>query len=308
MTDPTQTPLRLAYIRTTVRPHAQSPSIRDFLSEHVWQSRPEELYRDAPRHRFLFSAGGVFDVEILDVLIAQIQARSPAEDHAPVVPNGIGRRAFQYMSRSDLELRVSESYASTAVGQKVLKRCVNEGIATLISGISDEECDELMLQDSDYLIDFLTHEHCPAFHTHFPNHIRTGIPQSNILTSPNYKMDRHDVSQYRLGRRYSGYGWKQSSGAYHGNGGDYRCGMCGGKCKRDICKGQSVNKARFEERQKWEKTEEAWIEEWLSPPMPGSEKWRDVTAYDLCWRFHMLSLPRYKNASRWHSVDTFSGE
>lgn len=303
MTEPTSARLRLAYIRTVAHPETQSPNVIDFLAAYVRQSRPEELANGAPRHRFFFGAGNIFDAAVLDVLVAQIQAQTSAEVHAPV-----RWPSFRHMSRADLELRISQARAATATGKKVLKRCADEGIATMISGDSDEECDEIMLQESHYLIDFLTRDHCHSFHTHFPNHIRPGTPEDNMLTNVKYNMKKHDASQYRLRDRYAGYGWKQSSGGYHGNGGNYRCAMCGGKCKRGICKGRQIDEKRMVEQEKWEETEEAWIEEWLSAPAPGSEKWRDITAEGLCWRFQMLSLPRYKDAKRWHSIETFSEE
>jgi hypothetical protein len=307
MTKLTPPPIRLAYIRTIAHPETRRPNIRDFLSAYVRQSRPEDLDRGAPRHRFLFGAGNTFDADVLDVFIAQIQARTVAELPASNANNGFGWPAFSYISLSDLELRVSKACAATATGKNVLKRCADEGIATVISGISDEECDELMLQESHYLIDFLTHDYCHPFHSHFPKHIRAGNPEDNMLTNAKYNVDQHDVSQYRLRNRYAGYAWKESSGGYHGNG-YYRCAVCGGNCKRTICKGRQVDEKRIVERQKWEETEEAWREENLTSPMPGSANWRDRTANDLCWRFSMLKLPRYKDAKQWHSIDTFSGE
>jgi hypothetical protein len=304
MTEPAPARLRLAYIRTVAHSGSQTLNIREFLSAYVRQSRPEELADGAPRHRFLFGAGTTFDATVLDVLIVQIQARTAADIQTPV----IGWPSFQYMSRSDLELHVPISHATTTTGKKLLKRCADEGIPTVISGVSNEECDELMLQMSHYLIDFLTHEYCHTIHTHFPHYFRPGIPEDNILTNMKYNMNRHDVSKHRLRNRYAGYGWRQSSGGYHGNGGDYSCVICGGKCKRGICKGTQIDVKRMVEQQKWVKTEEAWIEDTLNLPTPGNEKWRGLTAEDLCWRFHMLSLPRYKDAKRWHSIDTFSGE
>ncbi|KAF2246805.1 hypothetical protein BU26DRAFT_521223 [Trematosphaeria pertusa] len=301
MTEPTPTSLRVAYIRT-VPPPKHPAEIFSFIASHVSQPLPQAGGGASPRHRFLVGSANAFDAQILDFFIAKIEPRTPAQ-----LPSESEQWAFKRMARSDVEFRIPRSRSSTPSGQKLQKRCADAGIATRISGADDEECDEIMLQESDYLIDFLTPTLRFDYEHWFWHHVSPGVPQDSMLTNDNYNTKQLDTSHLCLPTRFAGYGWKHSSGAYHGNGGNWWCTMCGGKCKRGRCRGQG-NKKRVAERKEAEEQQQKWRAEWLRLPEPRSEKWREWTADDMCWKFHMLGLPRYKDEKRWHSVDTFSGE
>ncbi|KAF2868651.1 hypothetical protein BDV95DRAFT_456875, partial [Massariosphaeria phaeospora] len=182
-----------------------------------------------PRHRFLFGAVNAADAVLLDVFISHLQPRTSTPSD-PII-----RWPFQNAIRSDVRMHISQANAATCIGEKLLKRCADEGITFSISGATDEECDEAMLEESDYLIDEHTYNLCWNGDWWYWNHARPGVPQDNMLMNPKYDVRKHDVSESRLRYRYSQYGWKASSGGYHGNG-PWRCRMCNGKCKRGKCK------------------------------------------------------------------------
>ncbi|KAF1954566.1 hypothetical protein CC80DRAFT_493702 [Byssothecium circinans] len=302
MVNPTPGPLRTAYIRTSTHHERDLEQFFNQLRGCVRQPPPDQLTEGGARHRFLLGVANLEDNRVLDMLIAEIGARTPTEvDYANPT------WCFKYVSRFDIEVRISRPQAATVAGQKLLKRCADNGIATTICGTSDEQCDSTMLMDSDYLIDPMTMRYSNVFHTHFWQHFRSGIPEDNMLTNEKYDMKQHDASRYRLAYRYAGYSWRQSSGGYRGNGDNYRCAMCGGKCKRSQCRGQAPDD-RIEERKRNDEVQDQWREENLRLPEPGTAKWKDSTADEMLWRFQTLSLPGYKNEKRWHSIDTFSGE
>lgn len=202
---------------------------------------------------------------------------------------------------------MSNSRVGTMAGQKVLRRCAKEGIPTKISGADDVECDDAMLKESHYLIDFITKELRTPIDSWFQNQARAGIPQDNIFTNPSYDISNSYDERDRLRLRYAGYGWKASSGGYHGNG-PYHCRYCGGKCKRNSkCKGQPKPE-RLGEMNDWEERHEKWKNENLRLPGPRNEQWKNLTADLICWRYIMQDLGKYGVKEKWKSIDTFSGD
>ncbi|KAF2638204.1 hypothetical protein P280DRAFT_374179, partial [Massarina eburnea CBS 473.64] len=227
-------PLRTAYIRTVTHREKDLEQFYANLHSCIYQSSPEDLKKGAPRHRFLLGAASLEDSRVLDMLIADIEARTP-EDYTDAET----KWHFRYMSRLDLEVHISRAHAATVAGEKLIRRCMDGGIQTIAIGANDEECDNTMLLKSDYLIDPITMYHCAVFHTHYSRNVRPGIAEDNMLTNDVYDMKQHDVSQYRLSRRYGSYSWRHPSGAFRSCGPDeWRCRTCGGRCKRQRCKGQ----------------------------------------------------------------------
>lgn len=268
--------LRLAYIRTVSDPHRSHEDTYAFLRDFVRQEHPD-TWTARPKHRFLFGASNLFDSHILDVFISGI-------------PAGISGN-FRTLQKSDLELRISRSHANTPAGTAILNCAKTGGIVARISGKDDDECEEIMLQQCDYLIDPQT---TSLDYVWYWNNARTGTPQDNMLTNSKYDVSKHDVSLTRLRDRYGSRGWTPSSGAFHGNM-KWRC-RCGAMCKRGRCK---VFPA-----------EERDVPEYFKMPQEGSKGWAELTSNDVCDRF------RWQKRSRTYqvddvllkSIDTFSGE
>ncbi|KAF2123856.1 hypothetical protein P153DRAFT_361506 [Dothidotthia symphoricarpi CBS 119687] len=215
-TDTPPTP-RLAYIRTILEPDETRESIDSSLKMFVRQES-SELSNNRPKHHFLFGASNTSDSHILDIFLSNI-------------PTNHIYYAFRYLQKLDLELRISYARAATGTGKNILQHCINGDIRVLISGKDDEECDEIMLQECDYIIDSRT-TYLAAW---FWNSARPGVPQDSMLTNPDYNVNQHDVSSTRLRNRYNAYAWRPSSGGFHGNFRDWRCRKCDGKCKRGRC-------------------------------------------------------------------------
>jgi hypothetical protein len=270
---------RTAYIRTTDDPDKPYDQIYQFLSHFVRQKYPEEVL-DGSRHRFLFGASNAQDAHILDIFLS---------DH--IVPSRYQYGEFANLLRSDLELRVSEAHAATGAGQRVLQRCNAGGIRVVISGVTDLECHENMLQDCDYVID----DSAWGYQEWFWKTARIGVPQDSLLTNPSFDMSQHDASKTRLSRRYAGHGWKANSGCSHGNGGFWRCHGCGGKCKRGRCR---INPPQ-----------ESPAPEYLRLPDKGSAEWRAISANEACMRMRQQRVPgRFDGMDVYSSTDTFSGD
>ncbi|KAF2799740.1 hypothetical protein K505DRAFT_294106 [Melanomma pulvis-pyrius CBS 109.77] len=289
------TPTRVAYLRTVSHSNKDSTEIFTLLNTYMQQTSLADLENGKPRHRFLFGTANASDDHILDLLI-------PGEPFQGTYAHVMSRN----MCRSDLELNISQTRAATLAGGAIIKRCASEGIATRINGTTDEECDSIILVESDYLIDFLTPELDFRHATWFQRYARTGQTQDNMLTNADYDVGRHDVSKMRLSNRYSGHGWQASSGAYHGNG-VWRCSMCGGKCKNGKCAvGPPAD--RKEEYVRRAKEKEKWVDDWVKLPEKGDKRWKELTAEEMCQRFYMRKQAGLKNELNWKSVDTFSAE
>jgi hypothetical protein len=268
--------IRLAYIRTVEEPDKPYDQTYQFLETFVKQRRLGDAL-NGPRHRFLFGASNTHDAHILEVFRT----------------NHIVGRTSRYddLQRSDLELRISESHAATGAGRRVIDRCDADGIRVVVSGATDSECEDGMLQDCDYVIDRWAWDN----YSWFWDTARSGVPQDTVLTNPKYDMSRHDVSKTRLGNRYASHGWNANSGCSHGNGGSWRCRDCGGKCKRGRCRinppAEKLGRGR------------------IMLPDKGSVEWRELTANDACMR-----MPRQRVSGRcdmndmYSSIDTFSGD
>jgi hypothetical protein len=275
------TPQRVAYIRTLTEPEKRYEQVYSFLALYIRQKTPEDLV-SSPSHRFIFGACNSFDAQILDIFLS---------DH--IVPSKYLRGQFA-IQRSDLELHLSSAHAATGAGRRILQRCSIGGIPTTISGTDDDECDAIMLQKSDYVIDRWIESDFESL-SWFWNTARSGVPQDTLLTNPKYDMTRHDVSKTRLGRRYAQHGWNANSGCSHGNGGLWRCNGCGGKCKRGMCKIKP--------------SEEEVVPEWTKLPEKGSEKWRDISSDEACWMMSHQRLPgRVTGKDEYCSIDTFSSD
>jgi hypothetical protein len=270
---------RIAYVRTTEDPNRSYERTRCFLKTWMRQIHPSDPL-DRPRHRFLFGALNACDAHILDIFLSDWILPSP-------YLNGI----FANIKRSDLELRISQSQASTSAGKRILERCAAGGIPVVVSGADDTECQESMLQDCSYIID----RWCEQNIEWYWKTAWTGRPQSTVLTNPKYDMTKyHDYSKRRLMDRYASHGWTAHSGCTHGNG-VWRCDSCGGKCKRGRCR---VNPS-----------EERKVAEWARLPARGSIEWRSLSADDVCRMVEfqrLFSQPSVKDL--YSSIDTFSGD
>jgi hypothetical protein len=274
--------LRVAYIRTLTTPDEPYDLTYNFLANYVKQKSPDDLL-SAPKHRFLFGASNSFDTHMLDIFLC--------DRH---VPSKYPYGHFGNLQRSDLELRMSECQAATGSGRRIIERCSEGGIPTTISGADDAECDAIMLEECDYVIDQWVESSFESSAWYW-NTARPGIRQDTLLTNPKYDMSKHDVSKTRLSRRYAGYGWKASSGGMHGNGGDWRCRDCGGKCKRGKCR---INPGEDRE-----------VPEWKRLPAKGSAAWKDITADEACRKMRYQRLPgAWTGIDEYCSIDTFSGD
>jgi hypothetical protein len=273
-------PIRIAYIRTTEEPDKSYNDTRQFLSMFIKQKRPEETI-EVPRHRFLFGASNASDAHVLDIFLS---------DH--IVPSPYRYGDMANLQRSDLELRISVAHASTGSGRRLFERCSVGGIQVVVSGADDTECEETMLQESDYIIDRWIQDGPSSWYWETA---RTGTPQDTVLTNPKYDMSKHDVSKWRLRNRYAGRGWTATSGAMHGNGGDWACARCGGRCKRRKCK--------------IDPSEASLIAEWCLLPDKGSAEWRSISAADACWRMEWQRLSQSSGKEKlYSSIGSFSGE
>jgi hypothetical protein len=272
-------PTRIGYIRTTEEPDKSYDDTRQFLSFFIKQKRPDEA-PEVLRHRFLFGASNAYDAHILDIFLS---------DH--IVPSPYRYGEMANVQRSDLELRISATHAASGAGKRLFERCGAGGIQVVVSGADDAECEEIMLQECDYIIDRWIQDGSSWYW----NTARTGMPQNTMLTNPKYDMSKHDVSKSRLRNRYAGHAWTASSGGWHGSCGDWTCPECGGKCKRNKCK---VNPGG-----------ERPTPEWCLLPDKGSPEWRNLSAADAClrmqWQRSTNSLGIKKSYS---SINTFSGD
>ncbi|CAO2658111.1 Nn.00g073710.m01.CDS01 [Neocucurbitaria sp. VM-36] len=202
---------------------------------------------------------------------------------------------FVNVQRSDFEVHIPRAYADTPEGHRLLDRCDDGGIQAVISGIDGHECDEILLRKCDYIIDTWTTMLADSTQYWYWNTVWAGKRQDNMLTNPKYDVSKHDVSKTRLQDRYSGYGWKHSSGGYHGNG-NWQCRGCGGKCKRGRCR-VMPGKEQLD-----------LPDDRL--PEKGSKEWLSLTVEDICERY------RWQKASGKHvventfvnSIDTFSSD
>ncbi|KAF2260267.1 hypothetical protein CC78DRAFT_620395 [Lojkania enalia] len=298
-------PRRVGYIRMVGTPDRDEKSLWELIRYHVRQPSLKQLATGHQRHLFLFSAFTALDQNVLGLLLSSIQAREPSLIAEPIIewpgmfrahPTG----TLSGVCRADLELRLPSPRAETKAGRKLLQQCRQNGIRTLISGDTDEECDNIMLEESHYLIDLRSLGLASNYYYWLEKYAKPGIPQYNSLSSPEFK--NPDYSRLRLGKRYAAYGWLKSSGCSHGNG-EWRCKNCGGKCKRGKCKVDvsPEQKKRIEEREK------DWQDR-ISLPEPGDKRWKDITSADLCERYRCRGLTRSGNMNRWVSIDTFSGE
>ena len=269
-------PPRIAYIRTVQTPNAERETIKRLLEGFVRQ-KPPDAPMHQPTHRFLFGASNASDSHILDILSSSIP-----ED--PIYSR------FRHVERSDLELRISSSRAGTPHGKALLKRCKTATISALVSGEDDDECDEIMLMECDYMIDSWTTTY-PA--TWFWESVRAGIPQDTLLNNPAHDMSQYDASKRRLARRYNNYSERQSC-CFRGNGG-WRCAGCGGKCKRGRCKVKMV--------------EERDVLCYNRLPKEGSREWVGFTAEDVVRRYRLQKAVDGVVEERMaRSIDTFSGD
>ena len=274
---------RVAYIRTLLEPDKPRNEMLYTLAVFARQKDPE-LLDGKPKHHFLFSASNTSDRHILDILLSM---------KLPVDPSCTW--GFENLQRSDFEVHISENHAATPEGQKLLDRCNDGGIQAVISGIDDNECDEILLQKCDYIIDNWTTMLADPTRAWYWNTVWAGKRQDNMLTNPKYDVSKYDVSKTRLRDRYNGYGWRHSSGCYHGNG-DWQCRDCGGNCKRGRCR---VNPGK-----------EQLVLHDNGLPEKGSKEWLELSVEDICERY------RWQKASRKHvvedasfnSIDTFSGD
>jgi hypothetical protein len=266
---------RIAYIRTVLESDMDSEWTLRFLQRFVRQPSNKQTPNGRTRHRFLFSAFNATDANILDICTANFATSTQT-------------RPFLNVEKEDLELRISTSFAASKAGKRVLGRCETNGIRTKLCGDSDKECDELMLEESDYLIDGCLEF---GYTDWFFDHVQLGIPQDTMLTNPDYDVSRHDHSG--LHNRIGFSIWSRNSGCFHGNP-EWRCDGCGGKCKRRRCR--------------------------LNPPpntpaplyarLPprGSVQWRELTTADICLLFRRQTRPgAHPDRDDWGSIDTFSG-
>jgi hypothetical protein len=305
-------PIRIAYIRTTSHPNKDSQQIFALLNGYIRQPSFSEQENGKPRHRFLFGAANASDAHILELMIQRISARIQSDIDTPsdeCLPGKYSHMMDRNMCRADLELHISETQASTFVGEKILKRCKGEGISTRVSAITNARCDEVMLRESNYLIDFLTPDLHYDHEAWLRNYARPGHAQQNMLTNPNYDVGKHDASRWRLSRRYMGYGWRASSGGFHGNG-EWRCNTCSGtdgRCTRKNCV-YGLSKERKEEFERSAKGQAKWVDENVKLPGKDDKRWMDMTAEEVSRRYMIRGFADGKEDERWKSVDTFSGE
>lgn len=276
---------RIAYIRTTDEPNeAYHPDknfrhFRQFLGMYMKQRHTHDPV-EIPRQHFIFGASNAADAHMLDLFLSDwiIPSHSVLE--------------FANIQTSDLELRLSEPRAATGAGKRLLERCSKGGIEVAMGGADDAECQEIMLQQSDYIIDRCVERNAVWYW----NTARSGVRQDCVLTNPKYDMAKyHDVSNMQLRNRYAGHGWTANSGCSHGSDGGFACVWCGGKCKRWKCR---VNPGA-----------ERKVADWALLPAKGSVEWQELSAEDACWRMQYQRLPSQLPAKdMYSSIGTFSGD
>jgi hypothetical protein len=275
-------PPRIGYIRTISTPEKQEDVTFSFLTEYIRQESPAILLHK-PRQKFIFGATTICDTHILNIFLTTQSAQ------------GGGFRHFNNLQTSDLELRISNERANTPSGAKIMRRCEAGGISVVIQGDNDEECNGMMLEQCDYVIDnWTTTGGSYSYPNWFWDTARAGMPQDNMLTNPKYDVSQHDVSKTRLRDRYAGHGWTAGSGGFHGNGGDWRC-HCGRKCKRGKCK--------------FEPGDDLPNHSSIELPKRGNQEWYKLSAEDAC-RCVSARRSYWKNTDQheFRSIDTFSGE
>ncbi|KAJ4320217.1 hypothetical protein N0V94_003481 [Neodidymelliopsis sp. IMI 364377] len=285
MSNPAPLP-RIAYVRTISRPD-WSP-LRDYddtrrIMSHCIR-QPDNLETDTtiPRHRFHFTAFTKDDSQILDHLFDAFPP-PPRINTYPTFLSGI--------KQSDIEIHTSLAHAHSPLGRKTLSRCQALGFTTKTHGTTNTDCDEDLLESSAYLLDL--HHLTSQGLTWFLQHAQPGVRESNLLSDPDY-----DVRKLEVAPRPRFSVWSRNSGCFHGNY-TWRCGGCGGKCKRGRC--------RVSPRP------ERMVPEELRLPRRGSVQWRELSAEEVCRRYWAQCDPervgRYHcGVDDWGSVDTFSGD
>lgn len=294
MTDPAPR-ARVAYVRTCSTPPwspqvSQSRARTDytiFLETYVRQPLNLSTNPRIPRHRFHFTAFTEDDSHIFEQLIESF----------PLPPRIRPNLWFlKDVGSSDIEIHMPHTHAKTANGRKIIAQCQGYGFKTNVHGAENDDCDEEMLQDCDYVIDL--HHSAHQDYNWFWQHARTGIREDNMLTNPKYNIGKHDISKHGLAGRIQFSVWSKTSGCFHGNY-PWRCYGCGGKCKRGRCK---VSPRPDRELPQWHRL-----------PVKGSAEWKELTASDVCWRYQVQNNPetpsKYAHVrDDWSSIDTFSGD
>jgi hypothetical protein len=183
---------------------------------------------------------------------------------------------------SDIEIHTSLAHAHSPLGPKTLSRCQAPAFTTKIHGATDIDCDEKLVKSSSYLIDL--HHITNQGLTWFLQHSQPGLRENNMLTNPKY-----DVAKHGLVPRARFSVWSRNSGCFHGNY-TWRCGGCGGKCKRGRCK--------------VDPRPEMMVPEWLRLPRRGSVGWRELLAEESCkkyWR-QCDNVDYYSTRSLYHGA------
>lgn len=184
--------LRFAYIRTVSDYSQDSSSAAELVNICMGKSSTKRL--DLRKYCFMITAAGISDAHVLDQIITRIPIRVLTQN---VPENSIPRvgptENFTGIERSNFELHIPSFRAATKHGKKIMRYCKDEGIETRISGATDEECDEILLCKSHYLIDFLTptlfDDYSPytkmsPSHRKWLDNILSGSVQDSILTNP----------------------------------------------------------------------------------------------------------------------------
>jgi hypothetical protein len=262
--------VRTAYVRTK---HDQDIQTSAPLHGEYWNFLASSVRQWENRHRYIFGASSEADRTILRFMLERMDQASVWCD----------KREYQIHPK-DCLVYIPENHTEAKIGKQIRADLESSGIPFRVVGATADECDEIMLQESDYVLDRLT---CGLAHL-----VEDLWPCDTYRHgSGSTRAAKFDYSLVRLRDKQGSYSLNDCSGQRRPRGVSYhRCVFCGQKCKRNKpCKVTGG----------FQMVERPGADGMLPPN--GDARWRELTSQDLMIRYQHQGPKR-----NWHSVDTFS--
>ena len=330
-------PLRTGYIRTLTLPGQDAPtrdSIAMLLDNEIHTIIPMKLGPEddpPPKYRWVLGAVTEADGFALDFMLERSNQRTE-EELRRYEQNLEACKTYRWatddhINRSEFQVCISRVRATTPFGRALLKRLEAEDVHVSIidddsdpGGISDTAssrkpsdteiekgdrfCDETMMDESDFLIDPISRSLC--------------IREAGDLTDRDWEYASRvgaressldevlDHSARRRHQHNGGYTWRPCchSGKCTWRDHNYKCRLCGGKCKRN--RPCEVTGEYQPEGEDFGYGSMKPIPKQLPPR--GDAGWRQVTAEEAAKYFAWKKKKGIAMEKGWHSIDTFAAE